>query len=187
MQSKNQFQKKLLRPKKLATLVLILGLCSSIMFGFLALKSNLETLLPAQAGQSQLQESIDKEQILLLVNQERFNFNLKPLKSNPKLTQAANDKISDMITNNYFAHISPSGKKWSEFIQAVDYNYTIGGENLARNYTTPKETVQAWLNSPTHRENILNPKLKETGIALKSSIKNQTKNIYIVQTFGSLE
>jgi uncharacterized protein YkwD len=187
MQLKNKLSNKLLKPRKLAIIVLILGFGCATMFSFLVLKSNLDNLLPAQAGQAQTSEETQKQQIITLINEERQKFNLGRLRQNSNLTQAADNKVADMISGEYFAHVSPTGKKWSDFIQASGYNYVAGGENLARNYTSSREIVQAWLNSPAHRDNILNPKFKETGIAIRSSIKNQIKNIYIVQTFGSLD
>ena len=172
---------KLIKPQKLAKLVLLLGFLSAILTGFLVINSSFESFLPAQA--SQFQDS----QILDLVNTERQKFNLPRLKSNSKLNQAARLKAKNMADNNYFAHISPSGKKWSDFILESGYNYTVAGENLARNHTTTQSVVKAWLESPTHRENILNPRVKETGIAINDSIKNGNRNIYIVQNFASLE
>ena len=65
------------------------------------------------------------------------------------------------------------------------YNYTTSGENLAKNYTDSNSTVQAWMNSTTHRNNILNKDFEETGIALSGGIIDNQSTILITQQFGS--
>ncbi len=127
------------------------------------------------------------QDLLTLVNQERQREGLTPLAENTKLDQAAFLKAQDMISNDYFAHYSPQGTSpWYWFDQA-GYYYQYAGENLAMNFFDSQEAVTAWMNSPLHRENILNKNYTETGIAV---IKSKTPNsdeekIILVQTFGS--
>lgn len=125
------------------------------------------------------------DQIIILVNKERKTFNLQPLKKENLLASAAEKKTNDMIINNYFSHISPvDNKKWSDFIQEVGYDYTEAGENLANGYLNAQEMVEAWMNSPTHKANILADGYKETGISVSKGKLNGNETIFVAQVFG---
>ena len=134
---------------------------------------------------SSLQQNIQESQILELVNLERSKNGIQPLTINPQLVQSAQLKTRDMLDYNYFGHISNNGQKWSDFIINSGYNYTTSGENLAKNYTDSRSTVQAWMNSTTHRNNILNKDFEETGIGFGSGIIDNQSTILITQQFGS--
>jgi len=128
------------------------------------------------------------EEVVVAVNQERTKKNLPELKQNPKLMEAARNKVDDMILNNYFAHISPvDGKKWSSFIRNSGYDYIEAGENLANGFDNTSDLVTAWMNSPTHRDNILNPNVDEAGMAVKSGFLDGYPTIFVAQTFGKRE
>lgn len=121
------------------------------------------------------------------INNIRKSYGLEPLTINPKLDVAAMLKAEDMISNDYFNHNSPEGKTPWFWFNAVNYNYKYAGENLALNFWNNKETVQAWLNSPSHKDNILSPNYQETGVAILSGTTSTTKEskTIIVQLFGS--
>lgn len=125
--------------------------------------------------------------IVYEINKIRSSYGLEPLVINPKLNLAATLKAEDMINKNYFDHYSPEGKTPWHWFSVANYSYRYAGENLALNFWNDKETVDAWLNSPTHRENILNPKFLETGVAILSGTTSTTKEskTVIVQLFGS--
>ena len=119
------------------------------------------------------------------VNQERVKNNLPALKVNSKLMEASRNKADDMNANGYFAHISPiDGKKWSSFIRNSGYDYIEAGENLANGFDNSPDLVAAWMNSPTHRDNILNPNVDETGLAVKSGYLDGYPTIFVAQSFG---
>lgn len=61
-----------------------------------------------------------------------------------------------MFTQNYWAHVAPDGTQPWSFISAVGYAYQSAGENLGRDFYTEESLVQAWLDSPTHKANLLN-------------------------------
>ena len=124
------------------------------------------------------------QRIVDKVNAERNKIGLKSLVINPELTISAERKAQDMSDNNYFLHVSPSGKKWSEFIINSGYNYSVAGENLAKDYENIDDLVSAWMLSPAHRDNILNLQVFDTGIAIKSGTLNKKDTIFVVQTFG---
>ena len=125
------------------------------------------------------------DDVIKAVNDERLKKNLPALQTNPMLMEAARNKVDDMILNNYFAHISPvDGKKWSSFIRDSGYDYIEAGENLANGFDNVPDLVTAWMNSPTHRDNILNPDVDETGLAVKSGFLDGYPTIFVAQNFG---
>jgi hypothetical protein len=128
---------------------------------------------------------ITKTALVDLANAERAKQNLPALTQNPTLDQAAYLKAQDMAQKGYFNHISPSGTNpWHWFSQA-GYNYKYAGENLAIGFLDSGEVSNAWMNSPTHKANIVNSKYKEIGIAvLKTSFQGNPATI-VVQLFGT--
>ena len=130
---------------------------------------------------------ITHQDILVMINDIRQKNNLPILVENPKLDQAAYLKAQDMIDKNYFSHYSPQGiSPWYWFDQ-VGYYYQYAGENLAMNFYNATEAFNAWMNSPLHRENILNRNYTETGIAVLTATIASTgeRRTIIVQEFGN--
>ncbi len=125
-----------------------------------------------------VQEVIDK------VNVERQKVGLAPIQENGQLNKAATAKAQNMFEENYWAHFSPSGKDPWGFITSSGYRFSYAGENLARNFYTSDEVVKAWMNSPTHRANLLNPNYQEVGIAVVDGVLLGQKTTLIVQEFG---
>ncbi len=118
------------------------------------------------------------------INQSRESAGLNSLVENQKLTQAAQLKAQDMVQNNYFSHTSPSGiTPWYWFKQ-IGYNYKYAGENLAIGFYDSREVYNAWLNSPSHKANILNPNYTEVGTAVLGGFGNKD-TIVVVQEFGA--
>lgn len=125
-----------------------------------------------------------KSDLVTFINQARQTSGLKPLAQNSKLDQAAQLKAENMVQNNYFDHTSPSGiTPWYWFIES-GYNYKYAGENLAIGFFDSKEVYDAWLNSPSHKANILNPNYTEVGTAVLSGF-GPNNSIVVVQEFGS--
>ena len=136
-------------------------------------------------GQTVLGANIASNILVDLTNNDRLSNNLSPLHINDKLNLAAKLKNQDMVENNYFAHNSPRGLSPWHFLQLADYNFLYAGENLAINFTEAHEVENAWMNSPLHRANLLNPEFQEIGInVVEVNNKNQNK-IQIVQMFGT--
>lgn len=125
-----------------------------------------------------------EEQLFTEVNNIRKENNLPILNKNLELQRAAKLKTIDMANNNYFAHVSPSNLKWSDFIKEEGYNYIYAGENLAKDYENSREIISAWIESPSHRENILNPEFVDTGIAVNFNRSNFGSGILVAQEFG---
>jgi uncharacterized protein YkwD len=88
------------------------------------------------------------------------------LQEEPLLKEAAQKKLQDMFDNNYWDHTSPSGIKAWNFINESGYSYDIAGENLSKGFVSAESMTEAWMNSPTHKANIMNSAYKDTGVAL---------------------
>lgn len=119
-----------------------------------------------------------------LVNQTRQSAGLPALAENEKLNQAAQLKAENMVQNGYFDHVSPTGvTPWFWFLKA-GYNYKYAGENLAIGFFDSEEVFNAWLNSPSHKANIVNPNYKEMGTAVLGGF-GSNNTIVVVQEFAS--
>jgi len=129
--------------------------------------------------------SYNTDQIIIAVNKERKKENLPELKINQKLMNASQKKADHMSEYSYFSHIhKESGKKWSDFIKESGYSYSVAGENLANGFYDINGMVQAWMKSPSHKENILNSEVRETGVGVSYGTLDGNPTIFVVQEFG---
>lgn len=120
-----------------------------------------------------------------LANGDRTQNGVGELKLNPVLVAAAQAKANDMAERGYFAHVSPDGADpWYWFRQA-GYNFSYAGENLAIDFSDSSDVNNAWMNSPEHRKNLLNPKFTEVGIATAQGIYQGRPTTFVVQEFGT--
>lgn len=117
-------------------------------------------------------------------NQDRVAANLAPLAENPILTAAAQQKANDMAAKGYFSHTSPEGLTPWHWFQKVGYAYTYAGENLAVNFSDSNDVTNAWMRSPDHRANILNPNYTQIGIATAPGNYQGAPTVFVVQLFG---
>lgn len=122
--------------------------------------------------------------LVSLTNQQRANLGLSPLHYNDKLSQAAAGKANDMFANDYWAHNSPEGKTPWDFIVGAGYRYVYAGENLAKNFSDSNGVVDAWMASPSHRENIVRPEYDEVGFAVVNGKLQGEETTLVVQMFG---
>lgn len=124
--------------------------------------------------------------VISLVNQERLNNGLGPLTENAKLSTAANAKATDMFASDYWAHNNPkNGRQPWNFIRESSYVYRYAGENLARDFGDTPSMVAAWMASPTHRDNIVSDRYKETGVAVVNGELQGLETTLVVQMFGT--
>ena len=129
--------------------------------------------------------SITSREVLALTNEQRKLHNLPPLQINEQLNLAASSKAANMLRDQYWSHISPRGTLPWKFIQDNGYLYSVAGENLARDFSDTPHMISAWMSSPTHKENIVNPKYKDIGIAVVDGRLLGTDTTLVVQMFGS--
>lgn len=171
----NNYRAGLLRPQFFSFLTLIF-VCYQIFLNFFSLTGT------KVLGFS---SNITPERVIELTNQKRAELGLSPLKQNSLLSEAARRKAGDMFAFNYWAHNSPSGRDPWSFFKEVGYKYRYAGENLARDFQDPESVVQAWMNSPSHRENIVNGKYQEIGVAVVDGSLLGVETTLVVQLFGS--
>lgn len=120
-----------------------------------------------------------------LTNTDRRSNNVTELTVNPTLQAIAQSKANDMAEKGYFAHTSPEGKSpWYWFKQG-GYAFTYAGENLAVDFSDSADVERAWMNSPTHRANLLNDKFTEIGVATAVGTFEGRQTTFVVQEFGA--
>lgn len=128
---------------------------------------------------------ITPAKVIDLVNESRMAHKESILVRNETLTRAAQMKVDDMFEKGYFAHNSPEGTTpWTWFDKA-GYDYEYAGENLAIHFVQAEEQQRAWMESTTHRKNILSPNYHEIGVAVRSGTLDGRETTVTVQEFGS--
>jgi len=173
----NNHRAKILWPQSMVILMGILLMGRSIV----TLVSSLNPGVLGYASQ------INPDKVIELTNNERLNAGLTILKTNDQLNQAALAKAADMFENNYWAHVSPTGVEPWYFITKSGYEYQHAGENLARDFSNPSDVVRAWMASPTHKQNLLDPRYKDIGIAVMDGYINGVETTLVVQEFGATQ
>lgn len=158
-------------------------LTAYLVVGFLLVSLNKFVVLPFDNVLG-LAKDITVTKLVEYTNEQRVNNGLKPLIYNQKLATAAANKAQNMFANNYWAHFGPNGETPWQFITASGYRYESAGENLAKNFLYSKNVVSAWMNSPTHRENMLRKDFTEVGFAVVDGGLVGEQTTLVVQMFG---
>lgn len=143
-----------------------------------ASRSNQRTAAPEQGGGDAGQYA---EQVVALVNSERGQHGCGAVSVNPKLTLAAQRHSDDMVARHFFSHTNPDGAGPGQRITATGYRWSTWGENIAYGQKTPADVMNAWMNSPGHRANILNCAFQEIGVG----VNLDTGTPYWTQDFGA--
>ena len=152
-------------------------LITALLFSFIVKYSPLSNVLGYATD-------ITVSKLFELTNQERQKNGLAALTLNDKLNQAASQKAQDMFAKNYWNHYGPDGKAPWDFILGSGYQYEYAGENLAKNFLFSQGVVDAWIKSPTHKENILRNNYSEIGFAIVNGTLNGEQTTLVVQMFG---
>ncbi len=129
--------------------------------------------------------SVTIDEVVRATNEQRVGAGLKPLSYNEKLADAARRKAANMLAENYWAHNSPSGKTPWVWFKEAGYNYIYAGENLAKDFGDTSRMMSAWMASPTHKDNIVNAKYQEIGIAVVPGSLQGSDTVLVVQLFGA--
>ncbi|EPJ41886.1 hypothetical protein STAFG_1065 [Streptomyces afghaniensis 772] len=112
------------------------------------------------------EESAAAAQVLKLVNEERAKVGCSAVAANSALTELAQDYSEDMAARGFFDHTDPDGRTpWDRAEKAGISN--LGGENIARGQADAAAVMDAWMNSPGHRANILNCDFKTLGVGVE--------------------
>lgn len=147
-------------------------------------RTKVATTTKLDAKAVELSTNPEAAKLIQLVNAERAANGLKPLKENGKLDRGAQWKAEDMDAKQYWAHYSPSGEGVGAWLRKTGYEYHNAGENLAMGFSTNEGVIAGWMNSPTHKANILDPNYTETGIGIKIGTFGGASTTFITQFFG---
>jgi uncharacterized YkwD family protein len=128
------------------------------------MKLNIPNSSTGNGTQAAAQSSF-ASQVVNLVNQERAKAGLAPLSSDKALSAMALDKAKDMYNNNYFDHTSPRYGSPFDMMKSYGIRFSYAGENIAKGQRSPQEVMNAWMNSPGHRQNIMSPNYTKIGTA----------------------
>lgn len=112
---------------------------------------------------------VSRNSLLDETNQARTSNSLNELTIDTKLNKAAQAKADDMVSRNYWSHTTPDDEAPWVFVDEVNYSYQKVGENLAYGFVTSGETVRGWMQSTSHRQNILDSAYTEIGFGIASS------------------
>ncbi len=129
---------------------------------------------------------MNRQSLLSSTNSQRTNYGKGELAINDKLNSAAQAKANDMVTRNYWSHNTPDGKEPWVFINSSGYSYFKAGENLAYGFTTSDTTINGWMNSQSHKENLLDSDFTEVGFgyANSSDFNDSGQETIVVAMYG---
>ena len=159
----------------------VLGMFGMVLLTFLI--SNMWALL--WQGSDWLVATILPAVVVDLTNQQRQDTAAATLVRNPLLDEAARLKAEHMAREGYFAHYSPSGVTPWHWFSVAGYEYVHAGENLAVHFTDTRALVQAWMDSPSHRDNIVNQQFTEIGVGTARGRYQGFDTVFVVQLFGA--
>ncbi len=108
-----------------------------------------------------------RRDILDRINRFRAQYRLAPLKLNDRLNRAAQAHADDMATRDYFTHASPDSETVGQRATRAGYKSRSILENLAAGQDNPRTTVEGWIQSPGHREAMLNPTARDAGVGYR--------------------
>lgn len=159
-----------------------------ILVGLLAIAITIEGLVLSNGlaffRDSQNLASVLPGVVASLTNDARTADKLPELKESAVLAKGAQMKAEDMARRGYFSHNDPDGVPPWKWFKEAGYAYEYAGENLAVNFNDSDEVVDAWLDSPTHRANILKGNFTEIGIGMATGTYKGAETIFVVQFFG---
>jgi len=146
---------------------------------------NAETPAPMQGTREQRAAYQTIAGVIAETNKHRATEGLAPLTMNAQLNASAKVKLDDLFARQYFAHSAPTGEGPSDLITAQEYEYITVAENLALgNYENDRVLVQAWMDSPGHRANIMSGNFEEIGVAVGQGMHEGSRVWIAVQHFG---
>lgn len=173
--ARNDFQPYILRRVALSGMAVLVGI------SFAA--ANIHVLILQHSAW--LAANVIPAVVFDLTNESRVAEAHFPLRRNSVLDEAARLKAEDMAAYSYFAHESPRGETPWTWFEKAGYKYAYAGENLAVHFFDSGEVVDAWLESPGHRANIMHDRYTEIGIGTAKGTYEGYDTIFVVQMFGT--
>lgn len=123
--------------------------------------------------------------LVSLTNEDRIQNGVGELEEDEALSRIAQQKAEDMATRGYFSHTTPEGHEPWWWLDQAGYKYKHAGENLAVNFSDSEEVEKAWMDSPTHRANIVKPVYTKIGIGVARGTYEGERAIFVVQFFAA--
>ena len=155
-----------------AALILVIGL-------------QLVAVSPAMGSVLGSSTSMTNERLLEATNHQRQARGFPLLVESERLSAAAELKARDMLAKQYWSHVSPAGVTPWQWVEAAGYEFSYAGENLGKGFHSPGGVVQAWMDSPEHRANLLGERYRDVGFAVAEGMLNGEETNLIVALYGS--
>lgn len=171
----NQFRPASLSRDALITVVAV----TCVVEGFLL------TSLFMQSGAGQFAAAVLRGTLVNLTNVERSVMGLSHLTTDPRLTAAAQAKAEDMAARGYFSHNDPDGSEPWRWVRDAGYDYAYAGENLAVRFFDSSDVISAWMQSPSHRANMVKGAYRDIGIGVAEGVYEGQRTTFVVQFFGT--
>jgi Cysteine-rich secretory protein family len=163
----------------------ILGGLSATIGSLLIISIFLGTSLDVVLIRSQQYAAVVSAALVDMANGSRVENGVGGLTLNPVLQKVAQLKANDMAAKGYFAHVAPDGTDPWHWFSEAGYAFSYAGENLALDFSDSRDVSNAWMNSPTHRANILDKNFTEVGIATAQGMYQGRPTTFVVQAFGA--
>lgn len=130
-------------------------------------------------------QPVDPRDLITYINEERMKRGSRPLRVSPVLTKAAQMRADTIMKHQNFSHHDPfDGIQLDTVLPLLKYPFSWASENIGMGDTTARAFVNGFMNSPSHRDNLLNPDLVETGVAVVSGPYKQYYVNVAVQLFA---
>lgn len=130
-------------------------------------------------------EIVDPRDIITYINEERMKRAARPLRVSDVLTKAAQMRANTIMKHQNFSHQDPfEGIQLDTVLPLLGYPFSWASENIGMGDSTARAFVTGFMNSPSHRANLLNPQLVETGVAVSSGPYQQYYVNIAVQLFA---
>lgn len=143
-------------------------------------------VIVGQLQVSTVRAAVDASTLYSLHNSNRSSNGLSALNVNSQLVTSATNKANAMLESDCWDHYCPPGTSPWSFILNSGYEYVYAGENLGEGFSNNSTLMNAWMNSPTHRANIMNGNFTEIGIGFAyGSYQGNANNTVVVVHFGS--
>lgn len=130
--------------------------------------------------------NVSSSGLLEATNSRRQENGANVLQVNNALSTAAQAKANDMIARNYWSHTTPEGQQPWIFIDSAGYKYQKAGENLAYGFLSSTDTITGWMNSQTHRDNMLDSAFTEVGFGFANgeNFNSNGQETVVVAMYG---
>ncbi len=126
----------------------------------------------------------EKMRIIELINEKRDELGVPKVDIHDKLNRSSYAKAKDMSAESYFSHKGPNGESLKGYLDYVGYDFILAGENLAVGFYNAQDIVDAWVDSPSHYENLIEEGYQDTGLAVHSGVYKNKQTFFVVSHYG---